>query len=250
MSPTHEGVDLYLWGQPRGLLWPYPLICHLLDTSAMAISLWDGYISNGLQKCFATSLGVDAGSARLLSFWAGLHNIGKVTPCFQRMDSDAYENLRGYSEAADGKHRHDFADRVWLSSALKDFGYDARRATSPAFIVAQLLGGHHGRFFPRDPNECRYPPTRLFPELGSGKWDLQREAMLQAVEQIVGSPPPPASIPAECAALVCGIMILADWLGQLSHGPSGLPAGTLQVLPSNLPSCSAMQDFHRHASGQ
>ncbi|NAS22178.1 CRISPR-associated helicase Cas3' [Herbidospora sp. NEAU-GS84] len=249
VPPISEDVDLDLWGKSKGLLKPYPLICHLLDTSAMTFTLWDDYVSSGLRKYITTSLGVDDGGARkLLAFWAGLHDIGKAIPCFQMMDESAYENLHGYPSSPDGKNRHEFATHASLGAALKELGYDARRAASSAFIVAQLLGGHHGRFSPRDPNECRYPPTRLFPEFGSGKWDLQRSAILHAVERIVGSPPPPASVPAECAALLCGIVILADWLvsqenhlvGRLTHlprTPDDLPdhfKRSLQISPSLL----------------
>ncbi|GLW11601.1 hypothetical protein Misp01_67290 [Microtetraspora sp. NBRC 13810] len=75
---------------------PYPLICHLLDTAAMAATLWDQYLSPGVKHVIATSMGMaDDEARRAITFWAGLHDIGKCMACFQVMDPDAWKLLNG-----------------------------------------------------------------------------------------------------------------------------------------------------------
>lgn len=128
------------------------------------------------------------------------------------MDPSAYLCLQDYPDLQGEKRRHEQAAHVWLGAALAQLGYDARSASSPAFVVAQLLGGHHGRFARRDYRECRYPATALLRELGDGKWEDQRHHLLATVTDVLAPPPAPAIVSPEVAALACGITILADWL--------------------------------------
>ena len=88
------GVDRRLWGKHRGLPAPYPVICHLIDTAALAGALWDEWV-DGLAV-----LRAGAGSERLgdefrkfVCFWAGLHDLGKVSPSFQAMVDELYGEL-------------------------------------------------------------------------------------------------------------------------------------------------------------
>ncbi|MGP3959723.1 CRISPR-associated helicase Cas3' [Nonomuraea sp. 3N208] len=219
-------IDLNLWGKSHGLCRPYPLVCHLLDTAAMAITLWHRYLPSALRRSIAERLGTTEGDAgRLIAFWAGLHDIAKCIPCFQAMDSVAYQNLQDYPEVHSEKRRHEHAAHVWLGRALAEqVGYEAGSVRSSAFVVAQLLGGHHGRFLTRDHRECRFPAVSLMPELGAGKWEEQRLLILDAIIDVLTPPPAPDAIGTEAAALACGIIILADWLvSQDDHLTQRLP---------------------------
>ncbi|GGO81335.1 CRISPR-associated helicase/endonuclease Cas3 [Nonomuraea cavernae] len=230
-------VDLLLWGKSYGLERPYPLICHLLDTAAMVDVLWKQYLSPNVKRFIAAALGVGVEEAgRLVAFWAGLHDIGKCMPCFQAMNPDEFKRLHDYSEANGEKRRHEHAAHVWLGRPLSLMGYDARSPQSIAFLVAQLLGGHHGRFRVRDHRECRYPATAVLRELGEEKWEEQREAIMATVADILAPPPPPTGLSLEAAALACGITILADWLvSQEDYLTRRLP---------NLP--TGVKDLKRH----
>ena len=73
----------------------YPLVRHLLDTGAAARCLWDAYVPAGLRKYIADGFGVTVEHAgALFALWAALHDIGKLTPEFQRQDRHA--DLSGY----------------------------------------------------------------------------------------------------------------------------------------------------------
>ncbi|MFD0635439.1 HD domain-containing protein [Catenulispora yoronensis] len=88
--------DVRLWGKHRELPGPYPVVCHLLDTAAMAGALFDEWFGAAAAGRLASSLGVEPGAVRaMVMFWAGLHDIGKVTPPFQAKVPDLYKALIG-----------------------------------------------------------------------------------------------------------------------------------------------------------
>ncbi|RKS68100.1 CRISPR-associated Cas3 family helicase [Actinomadura pelletieri DSM 43383] len=231
------GVDLALWGKRRGLPGPYPVVCHLLDAAAAMGVLWDLYVSPAGRRHIAAGLGVDDERARrVLMFWAALHDIGKVTFTFQALADDAFPELVGYPDVPRERIRHDQAVHQWLGPALRQVGYRARSLRDEAFMVAQLLGGHHGRFFElkRDMSD----PLVYFPSLGGGKWEQQRQALLGAVHSVLGEPEPPEKrMDADVAGLVCGLVVLADWLvsqdffvkGRLKARPNANDAASLKA---------------------
>src|SRR4051812_47014714 len=59
----------------------HPIVCHLLDVASVALRLWDDALHDALKKRLAASLGLPPDHAgRWLAFWAGAHDIGKVSP--------------------------------------------------------------------------------------------------------------------------------------------------------------------------
>ncbi|GIH29593.1 CRISPR-associated helicase/endonuclease Cas3 [Acrocarpospora phusangensis] len=225
---AEPNVDLDLWGKSRGLPLPYPLVCHLLDTAAMAETLWDEYLSVGLRVAVATELNSDQNETRsLLSYWAALHDIGKCTPGFQGQIKSGLDRLAGYDVVTATPQRHDYAGHVWLGQMLLAAGYKMARKNAPAFRVAQMLGGHHGRFAPFNGHEFKDPIGSL-PALGKGKWEEQRQGIASLMHRLTGAPRPPVGVSAAGGALACGLVILADWLASqegflLAQLQAGIP---------------------------
>ncbi|MEV5695845.1 CRISPR-associated endonuclease Cas3'' [Micromonospora globbae] len=82
-----EKVDAQVWGKSKHLRVPYPLLWHLIDTAAVAGVLWDRFLAPNQRRVIAEGLGTDVAHARsLMMFWAGLHDVGKATPGFQRQN--------------------------------------------------------------------------------------------------------------------------------------------------------------------
>ncbi|MFG1918087.1 CRISPR-associated helicase Cas3' [Micromonospora sp. NPDC048898] len=212
MTIDEPDVDLRLWGKWRGLLAPYPLIWHLVDTGAVAGRLWDRYLTTGQRRVIAAGLGVDEGHARrLVMLWASLHDLGKAIPGFQGQDLAAASALRGapeYGGEGSGRLPHDRATQVSLVALLAGYGYENEglAGTRPCALVAQALGGHHGRFHQVSRSDRRF--------LGGGGWARQREALVEVLDQALGSPKAPISVAAPCLVLVTGLVILADWLAS------------------------------------
>lgn len=84
-------LDARLWGKhaglgqnARGTDHTHPLICHLLDTAAVAELVWDELLTGHQRSMVVEALQVSPGQARALAaFWAGLHDIGKISVPFQ-----------------------------------------------------------------------------------------------------------------------------------------------------------------------
>ncbi|WP_269440603.1 CRISPR-associated helicase Cas3' [Micromonospora tarapacensis] len=219
VGADQERVDSRIWGKSKGLSTPYPLLWHLIDTAAVAGVLWDRYLAPNQRRIVVEGLATDAGHARsLVMFWAGLHDVGKATPGFQQQNERAFAGLRrdGSYEGCvgDGSLRHDTAGQLALPDLLGALGYSqlGRRVSGRvAYRVAQIVGGHHGRF------QQTSGPHGGRLQLGEGRWGEQRSALVRVVHGAVGSPQPPAAVDAAASVLITGLVILADWLASQEH---------------------------------
>ncbi|MEY8040067.1 CRISPR-associated helicase Cas3' [Saccharopolyspora cebuensis] len=215
-------VDLRLWGKERGLGGArYPLACHGLDAAAAVRALWHGFVAPGMRERLATAVGVPESEAcALFEFWAALHDIGKASPSFACQLEMPEEFPPDVPEV---RLRHDVAAHLWLPSGLERIGYARKRATSVGRRVAQLLGGHHGTFHAFEGRNLR--PESL-PELGLGRapvWEAERTALVELLAGVL-APPSPARLPPIDAAVLAGLVVLADWLvSQTGFVRSQLP---------------------------
>ncbi|WP_230479872.1 CRISPR-associated helicase Cas3' [Nocardiopsis kunsanensis] len=233
----HDGplglLDLSLWGKSEGL--PpnvrYPLTCHLLDVGAVAEVLWRDHVASGVRQTIADGLETTIEHAgRLIPYWASLHDIGKITHGFQAKDVAA--PLHRYPDSGPGKNHGQVAGE-WLQYLLPEYGYAAEGKGAPALMAAQLLGGHHGSFHQLAESVSAAPLRSLgYPE---DAWEEQRRLHLAELTELFGSPAPPSRIDGAVAALVCGLVIQADWLAsQLSFVGRQIAAG-LPAKAADLP---------------
>lgn len=210
------GPDETVWGKSRGLDWPYPLVRHLLDAAALALQLWDEFLSLGQRRHIAAGLGMadDLERARsLVGLCAGLHDIGKISG-FQTY-ARAYDSVSAELRADTGKIGleklgHDVAGMEAAPTILKALGFegDSRSAVTRRF--AEVIGGHHGRFCALEPERADNPAHAEL--LGGPRWAAERVAHARPVYALLGSPAPPERFEAPAAVLVTGLVILADWL--------------------------------------
>jgi len=116
-------VEPGIWGKAKGLSRPYPLLAHLVDTAAVAYTL----LADHLPSPTLDALGVDRADdmqLRDFAFLAGLHDLGKVTPAFQRQHKDAQLALGqlGFPFPAGSPLFHDRATQLSLPGVLKATG--------------------------------------------------------------------------------------------------------------------------------
>ena len=182
----------------------------------MALFLWDRYLSAGQRRGIARDLGLegDPGRARsLTALCAGLHDVGKLSG-FQYCDAAASALLSG-SLADDlgriGTERlgHDVAGMQSVAPVLVALGFedDADSRDGWGRRVAEIVGGHHGRFHVYE--QLHEGNADL---LGGAAWRRQRVAHARAVFDALGAPVGPQSMKAPAGVLVTGVVILADWL--------------------------------------
>ncbi|MEV8635533.1 CRISPR-associated endonuclease Cas3'' [Streptosporangium sp. NPDC051023] len=212
-EPPDTVIDHRLWGKHKGLPAPYPVICHLIDTAAIAGALWDIW-SEGIPS---TQI---RGFRRYICFWAGLHDLGKVSPSFQVKVEELYQALitepsrYGADSPVQGLGHHEVTHWV-LVEILRNLGYprDAGARRDVGHQIAQMLGGHHGRFCQAmDRAELRAPHAAR-DGLGEGVWEEQRQAHATALRKLTGADEALAErLPAWTAVVVIGIVIVADWL--------------------------------------
>lgn len=148
---------------------------------------------------------------------AALHDIGKISPGFQRKCESWLEG-NGLSQVA--------RNGCWDNELESDHGkvshasvqkFLARKgfAGSTAKFLSAVLGAHHGRMNP--PNDRGYMPQRGIVETSSGiDWDAER---LQNAEQICdyfGGCNPGLELDDETPALwwLAGLTTVADWIGS------------------------------------
>ncbi|MFE7334758.1 CRISPR-associated helicase Cas3' [Streptomyces griseus] len=219
-------LDARLWGKECGLSRPYPVVCHLLDTSAVFQELWEVLLSHETKLTVAGVLGLGVAEARaVVSFWAGLHDIGKITPPFQAqvpflykpvLDDPAYTSTPG-SEGEKGFH-HEIASHWALYELFSNAGYPSGGRLlhkSVSHQVAQLLGGHHGVFRAVLKAKEAARPCDYNPGLGLGGWADQRQKHFEELRRVTGAfAVPQGGLPAGLAVVVSGLVVVADWLAS------------------------------------
>ncbi|MFJ2565735.1 CRISPR-associated endonuclease Cas3'' [Streptomyces sp. NPDC087568] len=232
--PVCACPDSRLWGKEDGLSGPYPVMCHLLDVAAVFAVLWDELLDERTRLCFAQQLGLDMEECRsVLSLWAGLHDLGKITPVFQAQVPKLFEAVRGepgyvFAPGAerDRGFRHEMATHWSLAGLLADAGYPNRRVRSAtggsgaplAHWVAQLLGGHHGLFGTALSVSHLRQPSRYQAGLGEEGWAGQRRLHFEELRRVTGGHAVPASaLSADLAVVLAGLVITADWLASQTH---------------------------------
>ncbi|MFE4609486.1 CRISPR-associated helicase Cas3' [Streptomyces niveus] len=219
-------LDVRLWGKESGLSRPYPVICHLLDTAAVFQELWDVVLSGTTRAAISGALGLSEVEARaVVSFWAGLHDIGKITPPFQAQVPACYRPVRedpAYASAldaeAEGSFRHEIASHWSLCELFEVAGYPGGGRLlrkSVGHQVAQLLGGHHGIFGEVLQAKKLARASDYNPGLGSRGWDSQRLAHFDELRRAVGAMAVPhRGLPTGLAVIVTGLIVVADWLAS------------------------------------
>ncbi|SNS72279.1 CRISPR-associated helicase/endonuclease Cas3 [Actinomadura mexicana] len=216
-------VDARLWGKHQGLPTPYPVICHLIDTAAIAGALWDAWAGG-----FAVLRDIDrsglAGTSfrSLVCFWAGLHDLGKISPSFQAVVDGLYQDLLTQTPAYDGvgddpvrSLRHNEVTQWALVEILREMGYpaDVVARRDVGHQIAQLLGGHHGRFCAALSRAELRNPRR--DGVGEGIWAQQRRAHAEVLQKLTGAREALGErLPVPVAVVVIGVVIVADWLAS------------------------------------
>ncbi|MFI8307739.1 HD domain-containing protein [Streptomyces sp. NPDC085927] len=215
MPGKWEAPDESVWGKSRGLdpgLPPYPLIRHLLDAAAMALHLWDAYLSENQRLRIADGMGLAGELERartVVGLCAGLHDIGKLSGfqfCSWHGSQYLSAELGGdRMKMSAERFGHDVAGLQGAKEVLADLGFAADGELRVAERLAEVIGGHHGRFH-------RVEDGIAPAFLGGAAWARQRTAHAATVHESLGAPQAPGVFKASAAVLVTGVVILADWL--------------------------------------
>ncbi|WP_225885066.1 CRISPR-associated endonuclease Cas3'' [Streptomyces sp. fd1-xmd] len=214
------GLDLTPWGKfDRGEMAVYALLFHLLDVAAVAGVVWDRVLSPAQRLLIARGMGVNLSEARcLVMFFCALHDLGKAS-WFQQQEphpwarvSDALrDDARGWR-----RMRHERASMHAVLQLLAEAGYRADRSDSPGVRVAQIVGGHHGRFLQLDlDGAARLERTQVV--MGGARWQDLRRRYFTLIRHLTGAEAVPQQVTVPAAVLVTAVGVIADRLASSRH---------------------------------
>lgn len=184
------------------------LIYHLIDVAAVAECMWDRALGGRQRAWLERTLGLEAEAARKqMALLAGLHDIGKASPSFQRKAPDLYDALReaGLHERSDDRP-HGLLSAVILRRWLLDKGI----AAGPASRLSAVIGGHHGDWITTTEMQHASAGREKWREL-QGEISRELESLLGATEITL-----PAAIADfnTFATFLAGFVSVCDWIGS------------------------------------
>ena len=189
----------------------YPLLCHMLDTTAVADQIWQNCLHHSAKHFIASELQLsdDEQEARAwFSFFVGLHDFGKATPDFQGESENtkiALDKL-GFIFNLKLATYHGTATACLIPDLLKD-----AVPSDLAKKVSISIGGHHGTF----PRSDELQEARRF--LGKGQWNtIRADLYKQMVEsyQMQNRILPNSSPGNAFFMFLAGLTSVADWIAS------------------------------------
>lgn len=189
----------------------------MLDVANVALLMWDDCLDQRTKLQLAADLGLPIAESRLfVSFVAGLHDLGKAAPLFQKQQSDLAQGLEdagfhmGRGEAKPHGVITAHEAKAWMSEAAW------RMSPAIAGLLAKIAGAHHGVF----------PQASQLADLGSdslggSEWRKVRSDIIQVLWRVHGDGAArsvdlssaklenPATVP-----VLSGLISVADWIGS------------------------------------
>ncbi len=229
-----NGGLLQFWAKKKaesdGAQIRYPLLYHMLDGALVARAMWDSCFQDGVKRFCTRQLGTDETQVgQLVSFWVGLHDIGKASPGFQCQDEGTKQGLRKQGFDISGTSNHG----VVTAALLKDF---LKHDVDPhlARMIGVAVGGHHG-VFPRS-EEIQEVQTgrRGWPGAQRAVYDAFCRASRNEPSLLVTADPTPALF-----MILAGFTSVADWI-----------ASNEAFFPIDHPQDASLEDHAGYARGQ
>jgi CRISPR-associated endonuclease/helicase Cas3 len=193
---------------------------HLIDTALVSGYVYDCFLSNHVKTTLDTALN---GHARvILAFLAGVHDVGKCTPAFEKQAkyrSDLMRNLEdnGFIIPNIGKSselRHEISGFYALKAWLSDHHVDQELADRLSIIV----GGHHGVFHEVE-KYSEHTKARKAEYYGSGLWNDVRTDVIEVMSARTGFNAVMAdldapSITQPIQSILTGTVVVSDWIAS------------------------------------
>lgn len=230
----------------------YPLVCHLLDTAAVASVVWDKVMSPQQRKTIASGLGLEGTSIakQVVLFAAGMHDIGKANPHWQRRTLKTPSNHDSLLDEVTGEYlwlpenefveagaEHQHNGAVFFSPYNGEIG-TRLRSRPLRDVLSQCTQAHHGVFESLIPGEVlRRKVQFTSPE----SWrEMQKEIEVVILDTLEISAESLESVTRwnePALVLIAGIVVLADWIASRE--------GFIQNLESfDLPAAHYQKSLH------
>ncbi|WP_283133409.1 CRISPR-associated helicase Cas3' [Rhizohabitans arisaemae] len=207
-----------LWGKSRKYAGGTMnlLLSHMLDTAAVAERIWDDYLAPATRNLLDE---ISGGQGRRFFAWlCGIHDCGKATPAFQRVDDEGAARVRAAGLSWDeasvkrARWRHDKAGGALLIRLLGGVWADEQTAW-----VWPLVAGHHGTFPSIDLAHRRM--SRGEPQGRGPGWARAQQAVVETFTRFLGyeslAAVQPVKVPSRAQQLqLSGFVVMADWIAS------------------------------------
>ena len=235
-AKTGNGEQLHLWDS---------LPAHLMDTAEVARLIWQEWLSEDVRRYVLQESGLTLEDAETVVSWlAGVHDIGKATPSFQSKVPELAEHLSeaGLPYALRCENvPHAFLGQIIVRDWLVRKGWSKPQASG----LASIVGGHHGS----NPVDDAYlndvmtqSEAKPLAVLGNGAWSEMQDALLDYMSkgcgfEYVAGALARRGLPNYVQVLLTGLVIMADWIAS--------NADLFPLLPNKVPwdECSARAQF-------
>ena len=187
----------------------HPLLCHLVETSAVASLLWDEVLAPSTCKVIADALGLPLDDARQWSlFLIGAHDLGKASPSFQCKWAPSVLPLQqlGYRFPDNVMPiPHGRVTSIALAKILEKRGVDRRVANE----IARAVGGHHGVFDAASVLQQASPRA-----VGEWLWEESRTWIIEWLAKQHGLSGLPTKRELAGLTLLAGLTTVSDWIAS------------------------------------
>jgi CRISPR-associated endonuclease/helicase Cas3 len=208
----------------------HPVICHLADTAAVAMEIVRNCLSPVAVKTLEVGLDLSGESLiKCCGFFAGSHDLGKVSPAFQFQVDPVGKALAGgtlydlwhslNSVTRQGKAPHGLV----TAKTLPEFLIERNLDKSLAKRLAAIVGGHHG-FFPSAQD------IKALNEVlaGANEGNAWRQYSREIFEQLEAFVKLEAQdLPTKCdnaaAMILAGLTTVSDWIASNPDETTGFP---------------------------
>ena len=199
-----------------------PLWRHLADAAGIADLLWRHWVPQRARDLITTSLELtDDEARRLISWLAGIHDIGKATPSFVVMQPELAARGRphGLTVKAGRKSYDDLAHHTLTGQLIVERWLQDRHGVSRRRVdqLGCVVGGHHG--VPPSPEALADLELCDPGAIGGSAWESVQAEILDWATDSAGVGPvltrlAPMNIPAPVQVLLTAMVIVADWIAS------------------------------------
>ncbi|GAA0439794.1 hypothetical protein GCM10010357_71420 [Streptomyces luteireticuli] len=210
------GIDLRPWGElDTATGTAYPLLFRMIDAGAMAVELWDQFLTSHQKGLISCGLGVGEEEARSLAgYLAAMQSIGKLTPSCQRGAASAWAWLDDGLVADAGRFAELSPERATVHTGLgllEEAGFASESNDSAGVRAAQVLGAYRGRFLQLDVDRAA-SHARVEATLGGPAWRALRQRYARLLRYLFAVQSTPGQIPLVAGVLLAGLGTVADRL--------------------------------------
>lgn len=144
LSPQARSLWAKTGGGEEGNLWS-PLYVHMADSALVARKLWDEWVSDSIKRQISDCVdGDDAAAAVLVSWLAGIHDIGKATPGFQYKVPERAEYVQEMGLCLPSAHMVSHPpSHANMGEIILERKLDGRGWGYP-WSLGSIVGSHHG----------------------------------------------------------------------------------------------------------